>query len=139
MEWDQLPKPLDDTERNDTNAALVVCLTAKALASTFLRAELHTPARWEELDFKKGLGAIRINLMKAGKSHQAPLIEPLKEFLKKPRRLRDTDEHAFYSPRGRVFVQINKDFLNTHWKGEHRTLTTTHGFRHIVLTAKQKE
>ena len=67
-----------------------------------------------------------------------PLTEPLKEVIEELRKLNGTNEHVFFSPRGREFDHVHKDSLNAHIKKMgYKVLTTAHGFRHLALTAGQ--
>jgi len=52
------------------------------------------------------------------------------------RQLNGTNEHVFFSPRGRGFEHLHKDYLNTHIKKMgYKGLTTAYGFRRLALTA----
>ena len=139
LEWDQLPQFFEDLESNDANAALVVCLAVKVLVMTFLRVGSLTPARWEEINWKKNLWTIPADRMKTGKTHQVPLTEPLKDVLNRLHELNGVNDHVFFSPRGREYEHVHKDSLNAHIKKMgYKGLTTAHGFRHLALTAGQE-
>ena len=139
LEWEQLPQFFEDLESNDANAALVVRLAVKVLVMTFLRVGSLTPARWEEINWKKNLWTIPADRMKTGKAHQVPLTEPLKDVLNRLHELNGVNDHVFFSPRGREYEHVHKDSLNAHIKKMgYGGLTTAHGFRHLALTAGQE-
>lgn len=95
-----------------------------------------TLVRWEELDFKKDLRTIPADRVKTGKLHQVLLTQPLKEVFGELSQLNGTNDHVFFSPRGREFEYIHKDSLNAHIKKMgYKDLTTARGFRHLALTA----
>ena len=73
LEWEQLPQFFEDLESNNANAALVVRLAVKVLVMTFLRVGSLTPARWEEMNWKRNLWTIPADRMKTGKAHQVSL------------------------------------------------------------------
>ena len=139
LEWGQLPKFFEDLESNEPGAAVVTLLAVKVLVMTFLRGGSLTPARWEEFDLKKDLWTIPAERMKAGRQHQVPFSDPLKDVLETLRSFNGDQEYVFFSPRGRTFPHVHRDSLNNHLKNMgYKGLTTAHGFRHLALTAGQE-
>ena len=106
--------------------------TLKSLKSKLLELEILTAtrarearhARWEQVDFDKGIWTVPVEYMKMGKEHRIPLSKEAVVLIKS---IDETESgFIFESPRGKAFDENTANVLA---KSLTEDVITAHGFR----------
>ena len=142
LEWDEVPKFLDDLAINNGNGDLITWNAVKVLLLTFMRVGGVVPAKWSEVDFKKEIWTIPAERMKGKQStktdHLIPIAPPLMDLLEKIKGITGHSEYLFLSPRGKSTEHISLESPNHLIKRMgYQGKLVAHGVRHMALTFGQ--
>ena len=142
LEWDDVPKFLDDLSINKANGDHVVITCVKVLLLTFMRVGAVVPGRWEEIDWEKRIWTIPAERMKGKDSvrqdHLIPMSTALIDVLENLKRITGHTPYLFDSPRGRSTEHISLASPNHMIKRMgYQGKLVAHGVRHMALTYGQ--
>lgn len=132
LEEKELPDFLRNLERYDgeeqTQTALLL------LIHTFVRTTELRGARWEELDFDKGIWTIPASRMKMKEKHIVPMTEQVVQLFRKQQDATHNYEHVFPNRnRPKSFISENTLLYAIYRMGYH-SRATSHGFRATAST-----
>tara|TARA_A100001388_G_scaffold136152_1_gene100934 strand:+ start:432 stop:1766 length:1335 start_codon:yes stop_codon:yes gene_type:complete len=142
LKWDEVPKFLEDIERNDCNSYVLTRLCTKLYLLTSIRVGAIVSMEWDWYDPKTDMLVIppETSGLKRkrdqGDPHYIPCTLEIHKILTQLRLINGKEKYVFRSPEGKKYPHINPETINNHFRLlGYLGKQDAHGWRDVVVTS----
>ncbi len=142
LNWDEVPKFLEDIEKNECNSYVLTRLCTKLYLLSSMRVGAIVSMKWDWYDPKTDMLVIppETSGLKRkkdqGDPHYIPCTPEIHKILTQLRLINGKEKYVFHSPEGKKYPHINPETINNHFRLlGYLGKQDAHGWRDVVVTS----